>query len=368
MPVDVEVYEEGVGETAAEKGKRRSAISDILDVENVLCKAIFAAVYPAVTFDEAGYTFDSKETFDQTSTDPIAANKFDTGTEFNTGAKFDQKISPSISGTDILIYAGWPQEDNLATDLAKGKTHISVFPKAEERNTTRYPEREVVTAPAITTLTLEVTGPVLVAGQTFYDAAGQVWDGTGNYDGAVQRSMLVTVGGTVSLPQNLALRINNKFYVYAVQKGDTLASIAAAIGALIGADIAGTSVSGPVITIGPTGRLQAARVGGVGTVSREVRRQERVVMISVWANAPALRDKIAAAVDVALAQQRFLTMPDGYGARLIYKNSMVIDAQQKADLYRRDLNYTVEYATTVSKQRAAIIAPFANVNDFQVTA
>ena len=52
-------------------------------------------------------------------------------------------------------------------------------------------------------------------------------------------------------------------------------------------------------------------------------------------------------------------MPDGFGARLIYKNSMVIDALQKANLYRRDLNYHVEYATTVSKQRAAVIAPSA---------
>jgi len=59
---------------------------------------------------------------------------------------------------------------------------------------------------------------------------------------------------------------------------------------------------------------------------------------------------------------RFLEMPDGFGARLIYKNSMVIDAQQKANLYRRDLNYTVEYATTVSKQRAAVIAPSLTVN------
>jgi hypothetical protein len=185
----------------------------------------------------------------------------------------------------------------------------------------------------------------------------------------VQRSFVVTVGGTVSSPQNLALRINNKFYTYAVQPKDTLAGIATALEALVAADIAGTSVTGPAITIGPTGRLQAARVGGFGTIAREVRRQERVMSVIVWTNSHTLRDLIAGAVDASLADTRFLDMPDGFGARIIYKNSMVIDAQQKSGLYRRDLNYLVEYATTISEQRAAVIAPSTTFNsEFTVTA
>jgi hypothetical protein len=344
-------------------------VSDILDVENVLCQAVFAAVYPAVKFDESGYTFDSKENFDETSTAPVAATKFDTGVQFNTGAQFDAKKAPSISGTPIVIYAGWPQEDALAKDLAAGRTHVTVFPKAEERNTTRYPEREHVTTPPAPTLTLKVSGPALLPGQKFFDAPGVTWDAGGNYDVGLNRAFTVTIGGAVSSPQNVALRINNRFYAYAVQPDDTLATIAAALGAAVAAGISGTTVNGDVITIGSTGRLQAARVGGFGTVAREVRRQERVVAITVWANAPGLRDQIAAAIDVALAQMRFLTMPDGFGARLIYKNSMVVDALQKATLYRRDLNYTVEYATTVSQSRAAVIAPEIAFNEnLQLTA
>jgi hypothetical protein len=347
-------------------------MSDVLDVADVLCQQIFAAVYPSVNFDESGYTFDSKENFDQTSTSPVAVNKFDTGVQFNTGAQFDATKSPSITGTPIVIYPGWPQEDNLATDLANGKTHISVFPSAQERNTTRYPEREQVVAPPSPTLTLAISGPGLVPGQKFFDAPGVTWDSGGNYDTGLQNSFVVTVGGAVSVPQNVALRINGKFYVYGVQSGDTPASIASALAALVAADVAGTSVSGAVIAIGPLGRLQAARVGGFGTIAKEIRRQERVMTITVWANAPALRDQITAAVDAALAETRFLTMPDGFGARLIYKNSMVIDAQQKAGLYRRSLNYTVEYATTFTKQRAAVIAPSvgigSNFNSISVTA
>jgi hypothetical protein len=295
-------------------------MSDISDVETALAQAVAAAVYP------------------------------------------NSSSHPSVSGTDIVVYPGWPDQDGLSADLLKGKTHITVFPTAQERNTTRYEEREIVIVPPAPTLTLSISGPVPVPGQIEWDTPGVTWDSGGSFDDPLLNNIMVTVGGTVSVPQNLALRINGKFYTHSVQPSDTLASIASALATLIEAAISGTSVSGAVIIIGPTGWLQAARIGGFGTIAKEVRRQERVIMITVWANAPALRDQIAAAVDVELAQTNFLTLPDGFGARLIYKNSMVIDAQQKANLYRRDLNYTVEYATTVSKQRAAVIAPSLTVN------
>jgi hypothetical protein len=348
-------------------------VSDILDVSNSLVAAVMNAVYPPPVYDTPGETWDKGGDYDTpASTAPVAVNQFDTGVQFSTGAQFDAKKAPSVSGTDIVIYAGWPQSDNLAADLANGKTHITVFPKAEERNTTRYPEYEHVIVPPAPTLTLKIGGPVLANGQVLFDTPGVTWDSGGDYDLGIARDVIVTVGGTVSVPQNLALRINNKFYTYAVQKGDTLASIATALASLVAAGVAGTSVTGAAITIGPTGRLQAARIGGFGTVTKEVRRQERVMMITVWANAPGLRDLIAAAVDVSLAETKFLCLPDGFGARLIYKNSMVIDADQKAGLYRRDLNYHVEYATTVSKQRAAVIAPSialgSNFNSFAITA
>jgi hypothetical protein len=218
-------------------------------------------------------------------------------------------------------------------------------------------------------LTLAISGPFLQADAILFDTPGVTLDQSGVvFDRDIARTINVTISGTVTVPQNLALRINNRLYVYAVRKSDTLTTIAAALAALVAADVAGTSATGPVITIGPTGRLQAARVGGFGTVATEVRRQERVMQISVWTNSPSLRDIISSAVDVALAQIRFLTLPDKFGARLIYKNTLVVDALQKDALYRRDLNYLVEYPTTVSEQRAAVIAPYANLNEFLVTA
>jgi len=262
---------------------------------------------------------------------------------------------PSITGTDIIIYPGWPSSDNLDQDLSANKTHVSVFPKVDERNTTRYRKRAVVTKAPLPTLTLAIQSAS--GGRFELEGGGNLLLESGGHLLLESKSLSVVVGGTVSTPQNLMLRINGKDYVYPVEPYDTLTTIATALAEMVSVDIAGTFAVGSSINIGPSGRVQAARVGGFGTVTREIRRQERLFMITVWAPTPALRDAIAAAIDADLAGQEFLTMPDGYGARLIYKNSPVVDALQKAVIYRRDLNYSVEYATTTSEQAAAVIAP-----------
>ena len=70
------------------------------------------------------------------------------------------------------------------------------------------------------------------------------------------------------MPQNLTLRINNRFYVHAVQKNDTLTTIAAALAALVAVNVAGTSATGPVITIGPTGQACRPRALAGSALSR----------------------------------------------------------------------------------------------------
>jgi len=315
-------------------------MSDISDVLVTLAKHVASLIYPLLTYDQINENWDTSELWD------LAKGK-------------------STTGKDVKIYPGWPNSSELDADLANGISHVTVFPATQERNTTRYPEREHVMAAAKPTLALTIAGPVQLSDQPgFYDQPGVIFDTGGDFDEAMGEEFVVFIGGAVAVPQNIALRINGKFYVYSVQADDTFATIAAALAALI----PGASASGSAITLSPTSRLQAARVGAFGTVAKEVRRQERVVQIIVWSDEPDVRDQLAGVIDVDLAERRFLTMPDGFGARIIYKNSAVIDALQKANLYRRDLNYLVEYATTVSKQRAAVIAPSANINEIVVTA
>jgi hypothetical protein len=159
----------------------------------------------------------------------------------------------------------------------------------------------------------------------------------------------VTIGGAMPAPFTahvVSILVSGKVYPYQVLSTDTLATIATALAALIAVDRPGTVAASGVVTLPSTASITAARVGVTGTSIRELRRQERVFQVTVWASTPAQRDVIGAALDLALAATEFLSMPDGYGARLIYRNSHISDDMQKSKLYRRDFQYSVEYATT----------------------
>lgn len=243
----------------------------------------------------------------------------------------------SAVGVPCMIYPGWPNSIALDADLKLGKCHVSVFPTAQERITTRY---------STAAQQVSINAPTLTATVV---------------------SQTITITGTPSAPQNIAIIINRKAYCYTIQITDTLTSIATALAALIAVDIVGTTSALGVVTVGATGRIAAARVGTMGMVADEYRRQERVFQMTIWANTPANRDALTGMVDVALTQTNFLTLSDGFAARLTYKGSHVIDSLQKANLYRRDLLYAVEYATTSLQTATAITVETLNVTVNNVT-
>ena len=229
----------------------------------------------------------------------------------------------SVANCDIRVYPGWPNAQALDADLLAGKVNISVYPTPQEKNTTRYVRRwqPVVRNTPTVTLTL---------------------------DGAH-----VTVGGSIPLPffpQNLAILIGTNGYTYPMQESDTLATIATGLAL----QIPGASSSGAVITV-PAGPTPVLRVGSTGTAIQEIRRQKRLIQITIWAPTPALRDTVAKAVDVVLADLAFLTMPDGTGARSVYQDSPMTDSLEKAKTYRRDLRYNVEFATTKQMTTAEVV-------------
>lgn len=219
---------------------------------------------------------------------------------------------PSAVGVPAKIYPGWPTPADLNPDLAAGICHVSIFPtQAEQRKPVTSSEWQQQAAPTQT----------LAIGQL-----GQV----------------LTITGTVSTPQNVMLRVSGVDYAYAVQAGDTLASIASALAARV----PGATASGAQVTIPTSGRIQAARVGASGVLVREIGRQERVFRISVWSDTPANRNALAGLIDASLRAVSSLLMPDQFRARLAYVRTAVIDAAQNEGVYRRDLDYAVEYSTT----------------------
>lgn len=238
---------------------------------------------------------------------------------------------PSITGAPVRVLSGWPDSVQLRADLAAGKVNVSVFPQPNMLRVVDSSMSNWSTPSApVNTVTLTLAGQA------------------------------VTVGGTVSTPQNAALVIDNKAYVYAVQAGDTLAGIAAALAALVNVDQTATA-SGAVVTI-PGAKYISPRVGGVGVATRETRRQEQTYMVTVWANCFDQRDPIASAIDSALSGQIHLTLADQSSATLRYKSSRQDDSLQKEGIYRRDLMYAVEFSTFQSQTLTQITATVENVS------
>lgn len=242
----------------------------------------------------------------------------------------------SVINAACKVYPGWPTESQLDSDLIAGTQHVTVYPTATERNTTRYPKDWQTLSITPATLTLTVNG------------------------------QQVTVGGAMPSPfsvHNMAVLVAGKNYTYAVQPNDTLTTIATALSALLAVDYPGTSSALGVVTLANSAHVQNVKIGTTGTSIREIRRQERVFQIAFWCDTPAHRDAIVKPVDAALAATQFLALADGTAARLIYKSSPVDDGKQKAKLYRRDLLYSVEFATTQTAVDTQIVAAQENFSN-----
>lgn len=236
----------------------------------------------------------------------------------------------SVSGSAIKVFPGWPLPNQIDTDMPQGLADVSVFPVPNvEQNVTRYRPKANVMSIATTTITLT--------------------DGSGT----------LTVGGQMPSPftaHNIGALVGGQAFIYAVQPTDTLTSIATGLATLIAQAFPGTISSGPVITLPQGMQAAAARVGTTGIVTTEWERQKQLFQITVWAPDPATRATVGAAIKTALAPIAFLTMPDGYGARIQYKRNALSDETEKVHVYRRDLFYEIEYATTITQTIATVVA------------
>lgn len=229
----------------------------------------------------------------------------------------------SVPGANCRIYRGWPNSAALDSDLTAGTINITVFPGGgQPRTTTRYMERWAGT-PAQVTLTVSVT-----------DAS-------------------VTFGGTAALGQLAGILLDGVSYVYRTQQGDTPALVAANLAAQIRPSMI-VQASGSTLTIAGARDL-LARVVADASAQKEVRRQEQTFRVSCWCPTPATRDASALAIDLAISGIHFLSLADGSTGRLTYAGTTVYDQSQNARLYRRDLNYLVEYPTMLAVSNPSML-------------
>lgn len=242
----------------------------------------------------------------------------------------------SVPGVDCRIYRGWPNAAALDTDLRAGIVNVTVFPgQGEGRVTTRY-HQEWIASSAVPSLTVSVSG------------------------------RRASFAGSADLGQIAGILVGGRTYAYRTQLGDTPAAVAANLAALARMDQI-VQLSAATLTIPGASRL-LARVVADTPAWKEVRRQTQTFRVTCWCPTPATRDAAAVAIDQSLADMSFIDLADGTQGRLVYAGTTVFDQSQDALLYRRDLIYGVEYATTLSAPQPAMLFGEIDINAVTVFA
>ena len=227
----------------------------------------------------------------------------------------------SATGMPVKIYRGWPANKTLNADLLAGTQTVTVFSQTNStRDTSRY---------------------------------GRIWRTIGQ----TTPSLIIDINGTSATlsgeggsGQTVGLIVDGTAYAYSLDDADTAQSAAEALAMLIPS----ASTQGPMIAVAGASILQG-RIVGSGTAEMETRRQVQGFMVSVWCPTPGGRDTLAAVIDNALADIDWLPLADGTVGRLLYHGTVETDESETANLYRRNLNYTVEYPTTLRMSGAQML-------------
>jgi hypothetical protein len=228
-------------------------------------------------------------------------------------------LQPSpVTNLVTKIYPGWPQAKQLDDDLKLGYVHVGVFSSGGgDGGAVQVWEQPQIVVPPVHTIV-----PML---------AGNV----------------VTLSGTVAVNEYVTVILDGRAaFSYAAAPGDTLASMAAALATQIGAKppYQATHAAGAALTIAGATQI-TVRIGAPGTLGEIVHRQRQPVRVIIYAATAPARDLTATTIDPALKTNWRLTFPDTSQGILTYDKTLVDDMPQKANMYRRDLVYTVEYAT-----------------------
>ena len=219
----------------------------------------------------------------------------------------------SIIGSTCRIYRGWPNAATLNNDLNSGIINISVTTDSDSgRLTTRY-------LPKLQASTRTSDVSVVISGDT------------------------TMIGGQPASGDLIGLIVDGVGYSYRIQASDTVDMVAANLAQTI-EPIRPAIVSGSNIVI-PGARHIVGRVVADGTITSELRRQEKDCRVICWCPSPEIRDTVCLSIDTTMAQLTFISLENASFARVTYKNTASFDQAEDALLYRRDLVFTIEYPT-----------------------
>ncbi len=232
--------------------------------------------------------------------------------------------APSVTGDLIRIYRGYPAAPALDADLAAGALHVSVAAAGVVKNVTRYPRIWQAVTPVSATLSVAVSG------------------------------QSVSFAGVCAAGQLAGVIVNGSVFPYAVQGNDTPSTVASNLSAALREAGWLVGYAGAMLSVPGADRLSARVVNGAGAL-QEIKRQLQDFKISLWCPDPRSRDAVAALIDEAMADLKFMPLSDGSSARVIFAGSETVDMSADATLYRRDLVYSAEYPTTLAQTEPAML-------------
>lgn len=240
---------------------------------------------------------------------------------------------PGIVNNSVKIYPGWPVPGTLQQDIEKGGVHVSVWPLPAER--------KISTALGRPYLTLAKGKPTLqftVNGTT------------------------IGVAGVASALTNVQIALNGKTYTFHFRAGTTAEKALYVLSVrLPGSFTIGSSLCIMLVT------QLSLSVTTAGKAVRELRRQIKDFQITVWAPAPGLRDRIGSAIDAALSEQCHIDLDDGAPAQLLYTRQFDSDRSENWHVYRRDLIFSVNFATTQTISAPEVTEIAVTLNGHPVT-
>jgi hypothetical protein len=274
---------------------------------------------------------------------------------------------PSVANMDALIFEGWPIPETLDLDLTgrmvdpTGK--VVTRPRGPRANISIYPMQGMNIVPQqILDETHIITPPVY--GLTASAAQSQI--------GA---SFTITLTGTPGPTEFLTIEIDNTYI--ASSGGVTNTAILNALAASINtfSSLTNPLIPGYVATVSGGDTLTitgaancVARLGAQGTLGKVTHKEQQSVMVTVWAPDHASRTAFAIAIDGLIKHNLTVTMPDTSMALIVYNRTNVTDEFETVAVYRRDLIYSVLYATvwqfpgTVITSVSTTVAPVDPVN------
>lgn len=221
----------------------------------------------------------------------------------------------SLLGISCRVYRGWPLDQQLSDDMNNNVTNISIFSSPGlARDTTRFLRRMTETVTQVYTPTMTITK-------------------VGNQ---------ITFAGTPSTTEVIGIAHRHAGFSYRLSLSDTPASVAAAFAA----HIPNSTAVANVLTINVDLPITVT-VGGDVATETEVHRQEQLIRVITWAPTTSIRDQVCSALDPAIMWTDRIQFQDNFiSGPIINAGTYVDDVVGIENLWRRDLIYKVEYATT----------------------